>query len=200
MKNRLEKVLNNPILVRKIEYALFGIGLVLLISGGFSSFLLGLKSDHSEVLRRMDDVSGVFESFSTNTTVFEEFRDELYNDVLGNVYYETMFLTDSTVKQKLKDYEKIVDLVEKDTKQMDKLCGNVYYPDVEANNKCMNYKSIYEQVVNYFITDIKIYNENVDKYNQYQESINSNMIVKKYNTNRKYIDYNGDKIFDGKEE
>ena len=149
----------------------------------------------------MEDVSGVFESFSTNTTVFEEFRDELYNDVLGNVFYDTMYATDASVKEKLKEYEGIVDTLEEDAKKLDTLCGsNVYYPEGDINSKCDNYKSIYEQVVNYFVTDIDTYNENVQKYNEYQKAIQSELIVEDYFTKRNYIDYNGDKVFDGKEE
>lgn len=186
--------------LRNLSYVFFCFGFLFLISGSVTSFLTGLKTDHQEVLRRMDDVSGVFESFSTNTSVFEEVRDELYTDVLGNVYYETMFLTDTTVKKKIEDYEDIVDKLKKDADKMDQLCGTVYYPNSEVNSMCENYKSIYEQVVNYFVTDIHTYNENVKKYNEYQEVIHSSLMVEEYKTKKDYIDYNGDNVFDGKEE
>ena len=185
---------------RKIAYGLLALSFILIIAGGFSSFFKGLKADHQEVLRRMEDVSGIFEAFSTNITIFEEARDELYNDVLGNVYYDTMFATDEEVKGKIKEYEGIVDEIEKGTKKLDKLCGKVYYPDSDANNKCANYKSIYEQVINYFVTDIKTYNDNVSKYNEYQNAIQSEFVIGEYKTKRDYIDYDGDKIFAGREE
>ena len=196
----MKNILNDSAKVHKIIYTFLCLGVLCLISGGITSFLSGLKSDHQAVLRRMDDVSGVFESFSTNTTAFEEFRDGLYNDVLGNVYYETMYVTDSSVKLKLKEYEEIVDTLEKDAKKLNSLCKNVYYPDGDVNNKCSNYKSIFEQVVNYFVTDINTYNDNVKKYNDYQTAIQSKLLVDEYKTKRKYIDYNGDSVFDGKEE
>lgn len=186
--------------IKKIAYGILCIGLVLLISGCFSSFLISLQNDKSEVLRRMDDVGSEFEAFSTNTSIFEDVRDELYNEVLGNVYYDTMFTTDEAVKNKLSNYENLVDELSKSTKVLDKLCTDVYYPNSEVNNKCSNYKSIYEQIVNYFVTDIEVYNDNVRKYNDYQRSISSKISVKKYNTDKKYIDYNGDNVFDGKEE
>lgn len=186
--------------IRKMAYGMLSLSFVLMISGGFSSFLINLKADHQEVLRRMEDVSSIFESFSTNTTIFEDYRDELYNDVLGNVYYETMYQMDTEVKEKFREYEDIVDSLEKDAKKLDKLCGNVYYPDVDANNKCVNYKSIYEQVVNYFVTDVKTYNNNINQYNNYQNAIQSEKLIEEYQTKRNYIDYNGDNVFDGKEE
>ena len=75
----------------------------------------------------------------------------------------------------------------------------MYYPDGTIDSKCNNYKVIYEQVINYFVTDINNYNNNIKKYNEYQKSINSNLILNIYKTDKDYIDYNEDKIFDGKE-
>ena len=199
-RNFAKIIIGDSMNIKRIAYGLLCVGLVLLISGCFSSFLISLQNDKSEVLRRMDDVGSEFEAFSTNTSIFEDVRDELYNEVLGNVYYDTMFDTDDSVKNKLSNYENLVDELTKSVKALDKLCDDMYYPNSEVNNMCNNYKSIYEQVVNYFVTDIKVYNDNVKKYNNYQKSISSVYSVKNYTTDKKYIDYNGDKVFDGKEE
>ena len=193
-------IIGDTMNTRKLAYLFLSISLVMIVAGSFSSFLIGLREDHQRVLRRMDDVSGIFEGFSTNTTMFEDYRDELYTEVLGNVYYDTMYKTDETVKGKLNEYEAIVDGIKKDTKKLDSLCKHVYYPDSEVNKMCINYKSIYEQVVNYYVTDIHTYNDNVEKYNAYQDTIKKDLKIKKYHTVYDYIDYNGDKIFDGKEE
>lgn len=193
-------IIGDTMNTRKLAYLFLSISLVMIVAGSFSSFLIGLREDHQRVLRRMDDVSGIFEGFSTNTTMFEDYRDELYTEVLGNVYYDTMYKTDETVKGKLNEYEAIVDSIKKDTKKLDSLCKHVYYPNSEVNKMCTNYKSIYEQVVNYYVTDIHTYNENVEKYNAYQDTIKKDLKIRKYHTEYDYIDYNGDKIFDGKEE
>ena len=79
--------------------------------------------------------------------------------------------------------------------KLNKLCDDVYYPDSNTNNKCSNYKVIYEQVVNYFVSDIANYNKNVKQCNK---SITDNKISI-YKTNKKYIDYNNDKKYDGKD-
>ena len=84
--------------------------------------------------------------------------------------------------------------------KLDKLCEDVYYPESSINNKCINYKSIYEQVVNYFVTDINIYNKNIVNYNNYQASLGSGLLLKSYDTNKKFIDYNKDGSYDGKED
>ena len=185
---------------KKLAFRIMTLSFVLIISGGVSSFVLGLKQDHEATYNRMYKVDDEFEVFSTNTSVFESNRDELYNVVLSNVYYDTMFEEDKNVKNKLSNYENLVDELEKNTNNLNRLCNNMYYNDSSTNSKCKNYKSIYEQVVNYFVSDIKVYNENVNKYNKYQEENNSSLRIEKYKTTKKYIDYNNDKKFDGKEE
>ena len=184
---------------KKIAHLLMTLSFVLIMAGGVSSFVLGLKADKLETQKRIDVVNNEFEVLSTNTTIFENLRDELYNKVLSNVYFDTMYKDDKTVKEKLSNYENLVDELEKTTIKLDNLCKNVYYPDMEANTKCSNYKSIYEQVNNYFIGDIEVYNKNVLKYNEDQESKKSNLIIEEYKTRRDYIDYNGDHKYDGKE-
>ena len=185
---------------KKIAYILVTFSFIFIISGGVSSFVIGLKDDREATLKRIEEVKDEFETFSTNTSVFESFRDELYNKVFTNVYYDTMHFNDADVKNKLSNYENLVDELTKNTDNMNKLCNDMYYPDSDANNKCNNYKSIYEQVVNYFVSDIKVYNSNIDKYNTYQQGLNSGLKLEYYSTKKNFIDYNNDKKFDGKEE
>ena len=186
--------------MRKIANVLLVLSIVLIISGGVSTFILGLQADRTETLSRMVEVNDVFEIFSTNTTLFENTRDELYTNVLSNLYYDNMFETDGIIKVELNDYEKLVDELSNNAKVLNNLCEDVYYPDGNVNNKCFNYKSIYEQVVNYFISDINVYNKNVKSYNDYQTGLGSSNLVKEYKTKKKYIDYNNDNVYEGKEE
>lgn len=185
---------------RKIAYFMMTLSFIMIISGGVSSFVISLKADREETQNRMNDVSDTFEVFSANTSVFELFRDELYNTVLNNIYYDSMYLEDANIKNKLSNYENLVDQLEKNTRVLNKLCDDVYYPKSDVNNKCQNYKSIYEQVVNYFVSDIKVYNGNVKKYNDYQASLGFLYKIENYKTKKDFIDFNGDKKFDGKEE
>lgn len=185
---------------RKIAYVLMTMSFVMIVAGGMSSFVINLKADKDATYKRMDDVSDAFENFSANTSVFEEYRDNLYNSTLGNLTYDTMYRQDKDIKNSLSNYENLVDELKKNTGYLDRLCEDVYYPNSEVNNKCYNYKSIYEQVVNYFVSDINVYNNSVDKYNSYQAGLNINSKLAKYTTKKTYIDYNKDKKFDGKEE
>ena len=94
----------------------------------------------------------------------------------------------------------MVDELEKNTNELNRLCTGMIYPDNVANSRCNNYKSIYEQVNNYFVADIETYNQNVKKYNDYQTSNGTLYRIREYETNRNYIDYNQDNHFDGKED
>ena len=186
--------------MKKISYSMIMVSVVLILIGAFSSFIMGIKKDKEETYKRLRKVTDIFTVFENNTSSFESYRDELYNTTLNNMYYDTMSTNDTNIKNMLSNYENLVDSLAKNTNDLNYLCEDIYYPDSNTNNKCNNYKSIYEQVNNYFITDINIYNDMVKKYNEYQKSINSDLIINEYKTNKNYIDYNNDKKIEGKEE
>ncbi len=176
------------------------IACLLIFSGFVSSFIISLKNYQAVVLKRMGNVNNIFEEFSTNVSLYEEKRDLLYTNYLSNLYYDTMYNNNAIIKGELTSYENLVKEIDEQRKVLDTLCVDVYYPDSAANSKCSNYKSIYEQVINYFVTDINYYNNGVDEYNNYIKQLNGNNLISNYNTNFKYIDYNNDKKYDGKED
>ena len=183
---------------RKIGYALLTLSLVLIISGGFSSFLIGLRKDKENTLNLMKVVDDEFEVFSANTSVFENFREDLYEDVLGGIICEQLVQNNKDITNKFSNYENLVDELNKSVVKLDKLCKDVYYPNSSTNNKCSNYKDIYEQVNNYFVGDVKVYNKNVNSCNS--GVTDNNMLIKEYKTKKQYVDYNNDKKYDGKED
>lgn len=184
--------------IRKIAYGLLALSLVLIMSGGFSSFLIGLRKDKENTMNLMKVVDDEFETFSANTSVFESFREDLYAEVLEGAVCNQLILNDAAVKNKLSNYENLVDELSKNVKRLDKLCVDVYYPNSTTNNKCLNYKSIYEQVNNYYVTDINNYNKNIKQCNS--SASGDILLLKEFKNNKKYIDFNGDKKYDGKEE
>ena len=129
---------------KRVAFVCLMLSLVLLISGGVTSFLVSLKEDRELTLKRMVIVNDEFEDFSNSTTSFESYRDELYNNVLGSLYYDSLGNDDANIKNVLSNYEAMVDSLEKKAKSLDDLCKNVYYPDSSVNSKCNNYKSIYK--------------------------------------------------------
>ena len=83
---------------------------------------------------------------------------------------------------------------------MKSMCGDIYFTDTSTNNKCSSYDSVYEQIVNAFVSDVNLYNKSIDSYNKYQKELNSGLSLNKYKTSKKFIDYNKDKKYEGKEE
>lgn len=169
---------------------------MMIISGTVSSFVISLKADREETQARMVVVNDSFEEFNASVTAFETARDTLYTESLGNLFYDTLVANDAKLKEKLSNYESIVDDVVKHVKVMDGLCKDVYYPDSDINSKCSNYKLIYEQVANYFMEDVKLYNTAIESFNAQQAGKGVPLV--KYETKKKYVDYNKDKVFEGK--
>lgn len=179
---------------------LLSFGLLLVFAGCVTTFILDLRKDQANVLKRMNDVSLVFEEYSATVSIYEEERDKLYSEVLNNLYYDNMYYTNEPVKERFNKYESLVNDIDKMRVKLDNYCTDVYYPDSSVNSKCSNYKSIYEQVVNYFLTDVNFYNKSINDYNEYISTSGSVLTATEYETNYKFIDYNGDGKKDGCEE
>lgn len=173
---------------------------MMIISGTVSSFVVSLKADKEKTQARMVVVKDSFEEFNASVTAFELTRDTLYTESLGNLFYDTLARNDTLVKEKLSNYESIVDDVIKHVRAMDGLCTDVYYPDSDINSKCSNYKLIYEQVANYFMEDVKLYNTTIKTYNAQQVATGSGLALVEYKTKKQYVDYNKDKVFEGRVE
>ena len=184
---------------KKIGILFLTISIVMIISGTVCSFIVSLKEDQEKTQQRMVVVNDSFEEFNTSVSSFELVRDTLYTEALGNIYYDTLATDDEILKNKLSNYESMVDTIIKKVKTMDGLCKDVYYPDSNVNSKCSNYKLIYEQVVNYFVADVKLYNDAIKTYNEQQAAAGNNSALVDYKTKKEYIDYNKDGVFEGKE-
>ena len=120
---------------KKFGVALLMISIVMIISGTVCSFVVSLKVDREATQARMLVVNDEFESFNKSVTTFEEARETLYTQYLGNVFYDTLANDDAMLKERVSNYESIVDGIEKQVKTMNGLCNDVYYPDSSVNSK-----------------------------------------------------------------
>lgn len=185
---------------RKIAFIMMLVSVVMISSGLVSSLIVGLKEDKQLTRKRMDEVKLEYEDYSTMISLFEEKRDGLYGSVFNNLTYETMFANNKVMFNEVSNYEAMVDEIKKNTNKMDKLCMDVYYPDSNVNSICNNYRTIFEQVNNYFVIDITEFNKNIDKYNTYVKGLDPNLVIKKYETKKKMIDFDDDGVIVGKDE
>ena len=176
------------------------VSIVMISSGLVSSLIVGLKEDKQLTRKRMDEVKLEYEDYSTMISLFEEKRDSLYGIVFNNLTYENMFINHKAMFNEVSNYEAMVDEIKKNTNKMDKLCMDVYYPDSNVNSICNNYRTIFEQVNNYFVIDITEFNKKIDKYNTYVIGLDPNLVIKKYETKKKMIDFDDDGVIVGKDE
>lgn len=184
---------------KKIGVLLLTLSVVMVIAGTVCSFVISLKDDKEKTQARMVVVNDSFDDFNNSVSTFELERDTLYTESLGNLYYDTLAANDENFKNKFSNYESIVDNIVDKVKIMDGLCKDVYYPDSSVNSKCSNYQLIYEQVINYFMEDVKLYNNAIKTFNEQQATLGNNVVLNEYKTTKKYIDYNKDGVFEGKE-
>ena len=184
---------------KKFGVTLLMLSIIMIISGTVCSFVVSLKEDREATQARMLIVNDQFDSFNKSVTTFEEARENLYIQYLGNVFYDTLASDDAMLRDRISNYESIVDGIVQQVNTMNDLCNDVYYPDSSVNSKCNDYKIVYEQVINYFVGDIGVYNNTIKTFNEQQAAVGSSVALIEYETNKKYVDYNNDGSFDGKE-
>lgn len=177
------------------------VGILLIVAGVITNFMNSLKTDKEEIHRRMEVITSSYEVFKQDATTFSQVRDDLYINVFSEIYYETLKDNITVYFEKLKEYENTLDQVEKEALTLNENCKGIYYPEAEINTKCSAFSKSYEEMVNYFVNDVNQVNKNIDEYNKYQtENITGNVLLEKYHTTKKYIDFNQDKEYAGKEE
>ena len=162
-------------------------------------FVFDLRKDKKATRDQMAVVLESYNKFNDSVDKFNDIRNDIYLDLFENTYYDNLVSKDEEFKSRLTEYEKSVDNVNKSVKKLEKLCIGMYYPDKSINAKCNEYGGVYEQIVNAFVSDIKLYNDNIKKYNEYAKENGSDNSLDSYKTKKKYIDYNKDKKFDGKD-
>ena len=185
---------------KKISYIFILIAVLMIIGGAISYLVIGLKEDKKMTNKRMNEVNLEYEDYSTMVSLFEVERDSMYEKIFNNMTYDTMYSNNKYITNKISNYESMVDEMYKNVNKLDDLCNDMYYPDSSVNSICNNYLIIYEQVNNYFVLDIDTYNKNVDKYNEYIKNVDSNLIIKKYESKKKYVDFDKDGEIIGKDE
>ncbi len=175
-------------------------GCLMIGAGLVSSLIVNVKEDQKATKQRMVDVDDVYKKFSESVDNFNDLRNDLYLTYFDQLYYDTLAQIDADVQQVLSSYEIVVNDVEKSAKNLKNMCGDINFTDTSTNSKCSSYGSVYEQIINAFVSDVRLYNKSVDSYNKYQKELNSGLSLNKYKTSKKFIDYNKDNKYEGKDE
>ncbi len=180
------------------------IGIALVVWGFIMMFISSVKKDQKEMNSRMETITNSYKDFTKKIEEFNKKRDELHKEFLDKVYYETLATQDTGFKNKLKEYEEMVSNISLSTKDnLRKYCvDDIYYSSADVNNKCAAYKLAYEEMVNSFVDDINRYNSNLTQYNNWLDANGKtdSIHLEAYQTKKKYVDYNKDGEYSGKED
>ena len=177
------------------------IGFLLIVGGIVSYIIINYNDDQAEVKKRMTVVINTYENFKSDVESFNKIRDDIYNEVMGDMYYQTLKDNDTTYKELYKNYEKELEKIDKDYEKISDKCINVLHPDADANNKCEAMVEGYEEVVNTYISDINSYNSLIISYNKWLSDTNSSdSKLESIKVTREYLDINGDREYKGRKD
>lgn len=161
----------------------------------------GLKEDQRKTKEIIKVILEKYENFNNRVEEFSQLRNKYY-ELKEDLYLETLSENAEEWNKFMDDYSNAISEVEKASKELKENC-DIKYGDVNANSKCTAFKANYEAAHNYYISDINLYNELIDDYNKWlkEENVKGKEINKgKYPVYKKYIDFDKDKEYFGKEE
>ena len=161
----------------------------------------GLKEDQKLTKKTMKLILESYENFNNRVEEFSNYRNEFY-EMKEDLFLETLGEQADDWNDFIKKYADSISEVEKASKNLKKNC-EIKYGDVNTNSKCTAFKANYEAAHNYYISDIKLYNDMIDDYDKWnKEEGNKYSEVEKgsYPIYKKYIDFYKDGEYFGKEE
>lgn len=161
----------------------------------------GLKKDQKETKAKMQLVLTSYKDFDSSIDEFSNKRNKLY-EYKEDLYFETLSANADSWNKFMEEYAEGIKKVENTSKELKNNC-DIEYGDVGTRSKCTSFKANYEAAHNYYISDVKMYNKLVDSYNEWNsEQKGKYKTVNKatYPVYEKYIDYDKDGEYFGKEE
>ncbi len=177
------------------------LGFMLIVIGIISYVVINYSNDQAEVKKRMEVVINSYDTFKAHVDDFNNIRDQIYNEVMKDMYYQTLGDNDLYYKELFESYSDSLEGIDGDYKEIKNYCINVLYPDASVNNKCEAIIIGYEEVVNIYVSNVKSYNKNISSYNKWLSDNNSSdSKLEKIKLDRDYLDVNGDREYKGKED
>lgn len=175
------------------------VSIVVIFLLGILFFIHSILKDQEETAATMNLILKDYDQFEDRVLNFNDKRDQIYSSIFVETYYDTIKVNYGTWNLAFQEYEKEVDRVLDVSKNLKKYCNGVYYSKSDVNKKCNSFSSLYEEVINTFVSDVSSYNKIIDNYNDYVKENGGTDLLEKYSTTKKYVDYNQDKKYSGKE-
>lgn len=174
---------------------------ILIISGIVFFFIKSIKDDQQKTKTTLKQINSHYKTFEKSVTEFSKLRDVFYSSKENDFYLEQMPNCADNWNKFILKYEKQIKKVEKDSEYLKKHCQKYISDSLTAEN-CSYFKQNYETAMNYYITDINLYNTFKTKYNNW--IIEENSSYTKLNQAqliiyKKYVDYNQDGKYLGRD-
>ena len=180
------------------------IGVVILVTAiifiGAWVWFSGLKEDRAATQAKMDKILEAYPTFNQMVNDFSNLRNQFYS-YKEDLYLETLRDNAEAWNTFMSNYADGIQKVEDSAQVLKENC-DLEYGDVKVSTKCTNFKVNYEAAMNYYISDVKLYNQMVSEYEKYNtESGGKYPVVNKaeYKIYEDYIDYDKDGEYFGKE-
>jgi len=183
---------------KKVVTIIIIIIIILLIIFGIYKYIQGFKEDKKITTEKANEILENYNNFNESILIFAKERDNIYK-LRENTYLEEFAKNTDGWNTLMNTHKNNLENIEKNSKILKENCI-VKFADPNINSKCTIFKSTYEAANNYFITDIKEYNETVKEYNDWAKENNKPLLNKiKLTIHKDYIDYDKDGGFFGKE-
>lgn len=180
------------------------IGVVILVTAiifiGAWVWFSGLKEDRAATQAKMDKILEAYPTFNQMVNDFSNLRNQFYS-YKEDLYLETLRDNAEAWNTFMSNYADGIQKVEDSAQVLKENC-DLEYGDVKVSTKCTNFKVNYEAAMNYYISDVKLYNQMVSEYEKYNtEGGGKYPVVNKaeYKIYEDYIDYDKDGEYFGKE-
>lgn len=161
----------------------------------------GLKEDQAQTKEKMKEVLDAYPTFNENIEKFSDKRNILY-EYKEDLYFETLSENVDVWNKFMEEYALGIKNIESSSKKLKANC-NIQYGDVNTNSKCTAFIANYEAAHNYYISDVTMYNELVNSYDDWNKEHGgkySTVNKAEYPVYKDYIDFDKDGEYFGKEE
>ena len=179
--------------------------LIILVALGLIiyNFYKGYKEDKAKTNELINNINNGYNDFVAGLNDINNKRETVYTNIFKETYYTDMQNNIDSWNTMIDEYSKTIASLDNSSKYLKDNCLNIKFYHSEINPKCASFVENYEMVINYYITDIEIYNKNIDSYNIWanENDEDSYTIIDKFVNNNytEYIDFNNDGVFLGKE-
>lgn len=179
---------------KKIIIIISIILIVITVLGIFClNFIKNMQIDKEKTLETMEMIKEQYKSFSPVVEEFTTKRANFYTMKEDKMYLESIQENSTEILNFMQEYETFVINIDSNNSYLKENCKRKY-ADNRVNNTCNLFKQGYEAVMNYYITDLKVYNEFVTSYNAWadenSEEIKLNSMS--FSLYKDYIDYDQD--------